>query len=148
MVFCPSCGRQNFSSATHCSECGSVISKTSSTNNNSTAPNYNQPPPNYNQPPPNYYQRPPEWKSEGITLVLTIILGICGLGGIGHIYLGLIGKGIVILIVGIILLVVTFFTLGIGLIVLIPFAIWVVFDSRKQCKYYNDHLQRTGRPPW
>jgi len=31
---------------------------------------------------------------------------------------------------------------------LIPFAIWVVFDSRKQCKYYNDHLEQTGRPPW
>jgi len=70
------------------------------------------------------------------------------LGGIGHIYLGNITRGIVILIVGIILLLASAVTFGIGLIILIPFAIWVVFDSRKQCKYYNDHLEQTGRPPW
>jgi predicted RND superfamily exporter protein len=79
---------------------------------------------------------------------LTIVLGIFGLGGIGHIYLGNITRGIVILIVGIILLIASAVTFGIGLIILIPFAIWVVFDSRKQCKYYNDHLEQTGRPPW
>jgi len=97
---------------------------------------------------PSGLQRKPEWKSEGTTLILTIILGIFGFGGIGHIYLGNITRGIVILIVGIILLVVSALTLGIGLIVLIPFAIWVVFDARKQCKLYNDHLEKTGKPPW
>ena len=75
------------------------------------------------------FNRPPEWKSMGVTMVLTIVLGIFGLGGIGHLYLGKIIKGIVILIVGIILLVVAIVTMGIGLIVLIPFAIWVVYDS-------------------
>ena len=89
-----------------------------------------------------------EWKSEGTTLILTIILGIFGFGGIGHIYLGNITRGIVILIVGIILLVVSALTLGIGLIILIPFAIWVVFDARKQCRYYNEHLEQTGKSPW
>ena len=93
-------------------------------------------------------QRQPEWKSEGTTLILTIVLGIFGFGGIGHIYLGNITRGIVILIVGIILLAVSVVTFGIGLIVLIPFAIWVVFDARKQCKYYNDHLEQTGKTPW
>ena len=75
-------------------------------------------------------------------------MGIFGLGGIGHIYLGNITRGFVILIVGFILLIISAVTFGIGLIILIPFAIWVVFDSRKQCKYYNDHLEQTGRPPW
>ena len=81
-------------------------------------------------------------------VVLIGILGIFGFGGVGHIYLGNITRGIVILIVGIILLAVSIVTLGIGLIVLIPFAIWVVFDARKQCKYYNDHLEQTGKTPW
>ena len=93
-------------------------------------------------------QRPTEWKSMGVTIVLTVVLGIFGFGGIGHLYLGKIIKGIVILIVGIILLVITFFTMGIGLIALIPYAIWVVYDSYKLCKRYNDDLEQTGRPPW
>ena len=93
-------------------------------------------------------QRPIEWKSMGVTIVLTVVLGIFGFGGIGHLYLGKIIKGIVILIVGIILLVITIFTMGIGLIALIPYAIWVVYDSYKLCKRYNDDLEQTGRPPW
>ena len=96
----------------------------------------------------NTLQRPPEWKSMGVTIVLTVVLGILGFGGIGHIYLGKIIKGIVVLIVGIILLVVTIFTMGIGLIGLIPFAIWVVYDSYKLCKYYNNNLEQTGKSPW
>ena len=96
----------------------------------------------------NVLQRPPEWKSMGVTMVLTIVLGIIGLGGIGHLYLGKIIKGIVLCIVGIILLIITILTSGIGLIVLIPYAIWVVYDSYKLCKRYNNDLEQTGRPPW
>ena len=93
-------------------------------------------------------QRPIEWKSMGVTIVLTVVLGIFGFGGIGHLYLGKIIKGIVILIVGIILLVITIFTMGIGLIALIPYALWVIYDSYKLCKYYNNHLEQTGKSPW
>ena len=93
-------------------------------------------------------QRPTEWKSMGITIVLTVVLGIFCLGGIGHIYLGKIIKGIVILIVGIIIAVIAVVTGGIGLIILIPYAIWVVYDSWKLCKYYNNYLEETGRAPW
>ena len=138
-ITCPSCARQNLQSANFCAGCGGSLPNSGSSNT---------PPPNY--PPPNYgyNQRPMEWKSEGTTLILTIILGIFGLGGIGHIYLGMIGRGILILVVGIILIVVTIATFFVGLIILIPFAIWVIYDARKNCKYYNDHLQQTGRPPW
>lgn len=133
---CPKCGKDNPVGSKFCSGCGGSLSESSQNN---------PPPPNNGY---NHNQRPPQWKSEGTTLILTIILGIFGLGGIGHIYLGNITRGIVILIVGIILLLASAVTFGIGLIILIPFAIWVVFDSRKQCKYYNDHLEQTGRPPW
>ena len=116
--------------------------------------NYQRPQGTDEKPPPSTYvdstryQRPPQWKSEGIAVVLTAVLGIFGFGGIGHLYLGKIGKGIAILVVGIILLVVTVVTMGIGLVALIPFAIWVVYDAYKQCKFYNAHLEQHGRAPW
>lgn len=42
-------------------------------------------------------------KSESTALVLSIILGIFGLQGIGHLYVGKIGKGVAILILGFII---------------------------------------------
>lgn len=138
-MYCVKCGTNIEDESTKfCPKCGNAVdSGTRETSTpTETVTNTSRP------------QRPAEWKSEGTTLILTIVLGIFGFGGIGHIYLGNITRGITILIVGIILLVISIFTLGIGLLVLIPFAIWVVFDARKQCKYYNDHLEQTGRPPW
>jgi TM2 domain-containing membrane protein YozV len=135
-MFCGKCSKENPDESKFCIECGEPMNN-SSTNNMPSPNNGNNP-----------NQRPAQWKSEGTTLILTIVLGLFGLGGIGHIYLGNITRGIVILIVGIILLIVSAVTFGIGLVVLIPFAIWVVYDARKQCKHYNDHLEQTGKPPW
>ena len=143
-TICLKCSKENPDESKFCAGCGSPVNGTSN-ENTSPPPNNSNPPPNYGH---NPNQRPAQWKSEGTTLILTIVLGIFGLGGIGHIYLGNITRGIVILIVGIILLVVSAVTFGIGLIILIPFAIWVVYDARKQCKHYNDHLEQTGKPPW
>ena len=95
----------------------------------------------------NVLQRPPEWKSMGVTMVLTIVLGIIGLGGIGHLYLGKIIKGIVLIIVGIILTIFGWLTIF-GLIILFIFALCVVYDAYRLCKRYNNDLEQTGRPPW
>lgn len=138
-MYCTKCGINIEDESTKfCPKCGSSVENNSTETSKESTPNTN----------PTRLQRQPEWKSEGTTLILTIILGIFGFGGIGHIYLGNITRGIVILVVGIVLLLVAIITFGIGLIVLIPFAIWVVFDARKQCKYYNDHLEQTGKTPW
>ena len=83
----------------------------------------------------------------GVTMVLTVVLGIVGLGGIGHLYLGKIIKGIVLLIVGIILAIIGWLTIF-GLIILLAFALYVVYDAYRLCKRYNDVLEQTGRPPW
>jgi len=140
-VYCTKCGINIEDESTKfCPKCGTSLDP-----NSTETPTQEEPKTNTVSSRP---QRPAEWKSEGTTLILTIILGIFGFGGIGHIYLGNITRGIVILIVGIILLVVSVVTFGIGLIILIPFAIWVIFDARKQCRHYNDHLEQTGRPPW
>ena len=122
-----------------CPKCGSSLK------NDFVNPNTEKPVPDS---PTSGFQRKPEWKSEGTTLVLTIVLGLFGFGGIGHLYLGQLGKGIGILVVGIILLVIAIFSYGLGLIILIPFAIWVIFDARKQCRKYNDTLEKTGQAPW
>lgn len=132
--FCGNCGASKDKENKFCPKCGF------GTNSQQNIPRQNNP--------NRISQRPYEWKSEGTTLILTIVLGIFGFGGIGHIYLGNITRGIVILIVGIILLFVAIFSMGIGLIILIPFAIWVVFDARNQCKFYNDYLEQNQRPPW
>jgi len=95
----------------------------------------------------------PEFKSEGTTLVLSIVLGLFGISGVGHLYIGQIGKGIGILIGGIILLVIGAVTLAfaVGVIFFIIYLvlfIWQIVDSRKACFYYNGYLEKSGKRPW
>jgi TM2 domain-containing membrane protein YozV len=133
VMFCLKCGKENPEGAKFCTGCGSLTNIVSDPN---TTPNHN-----------NANQRPMQWKSEGTAMVITILFGIFGLGGIGHIYLGRVGKGIGILIVGIILLTIAWATI-VGFIVLWIFAIWVIFNARSDTRKYNDELERTGKAPW
>jgi len=96
-------------------------------------------------------------KSETITLLLAIILGLCGLQGIGHIYVGRVGRGIGILIGSIILfsisiaLIVTIVGAVIGIPLIIGFVVlffWQILDARKLCREYNDELDAIGETPW
>ena len=97
-------------------------------------------------------ERPMGWKSESTTLLLSIILGLFGLSGIGHLYLGMIGRGVVILIGGIALMVAgvatVMFVVGwFLLIAYIPLFIWQIIDSRKMCRLYNDYYEEFGKEP-
>ena len=105
----------------------------------------------------NYYQAPqqniPGLKSESTTLILSIVLGLLGIQGVGHMYVGKVGKGIGILIGALILGTIGVLTIwvGVGVIFLIIYfimLIWQIFDSRNLCKQYNDYLLKTGKPPW
>lgn len=149
--FCPKCGApQEKQSESFCGKCGNKIY------NNNPCSKCNTQYTQGNNPNSNYVrQRPLEWKSESITLILTIVLGILGLGGIGHIYLGKIARGIGIMIVGFIILIIGVglamvnpFAIIISVIILIPFGIWVIFDARDECRFYNDYLEQNGRSPW
>jgi len=107
-------------------------------------------------------QIPLEHKSPGVAAVLAVVLGILGLMGIGHIYVGRIGRGIVLLIVGLILSVLTwgsfvlgFVTFGLGFIGFIIFGIvllilwiWQIIDAYNLAKKFNVTVQETGKPPW
>ena len=114
-------------------------------------PNYNPNPP----PQPNYNpQHQTGYKSMRTTTILAVILGLfVGLSGIGHMYVGKVGKGIGILIGVLVLGVIGAATvmLGIGVIFLIGafiLFIWQIFNARKLCREYNDYLSRNGQPPW
>ena len=146
MAFCDNCGHAIRLGAKFCGSCGNPITETA-TPIQDTNQSHAEPPPKQNVNSGKALQRPPEWKSMGVTMVLTVVLGIVGLGGIGHLYLGKIIKGIVLLIVGIILAIIGWLTIF-GLIILLAFALYVVYDAYRLCKRYNDVLEQTGRPPW
>ena len=146
MAFCDNCGHAIRLGAKFCGSCGNPITETA-TPIQDTNQSHAEPPPKQNVNSGKVLQRPPEWKSMGVTMVLTVVLGIVGLGGIGHLYLGKIIKGIVLLIVGIILAIIGWLTIF-GLIILLAFALYVVYDAYRLCKRYNDVLEQTGRPPW
>ena len=170
--FCDNCGHELRSTSKFCSSCGTSIPEdevieyvlqSPEPPKQSTEPEpktkvkesepktkvkESEPKPKQNVNSGKVLQRPPEWKSMGVTMVLTIVLGFFGLGGIGHLYLGKIIKGIVLCVVGIILFIIAILTMGIGIIALIPFALFVIYDSYRLCKRYNNDLEQTGRPPW
>jgi len=114
------------------------------------------------------------YKSEGTTLVLSIVVGLMGFMGVGHIYLGRVRRGIIILIIGLLCwtavfipmamlgmlaeveedvfdmtammgLMGGFMIVGIGFLALF---IWQILNARKLCKEYNELLEQHGKPPW
>ncbi len=105
-------------------------------------------------------------KDPGIAAALAIIGGLFGLPGIGHIYVGRIGRGLLILFSGVILfviwiLVVIFSTLGgvsgvlgalvLGIIFIIGYIViwfWQIFDAHHLAQRYNEIVNATGREPW
>ena len=61
--------------------------------------------------------KPSEYKSEGTTLVLSIVVGLFGIMGVGHLYVGKIRRGIIIMVIGFSLWTVVFIPflfLGVG----------------------------------
>ncbi len=117
------------------------------------------------------------YKSPGTAALIAFIGGIFGLPGIGHIYVGKVGKGIGILILGLILyalIVITIVSVGflasieqtdpaavddssgvgaLGFMLLSSVAylvlfIWQIFNARKLAKKFNEAVRTTGKEPW
>jgi len=86
-------------------------------------------------------------KNVGSAIALALIAGIIGFNGIGHLYIGKIGKGIVILVIGWIILGITFLFIPFGIIYLI-FWIWQAYDVNNKAKYYNEFILKNGKTPW
>jgi TM2 domain-containing membrane protein YozV len=107
----------------------------------------------------------PEWvkeKDPNIALILALIPGLFGFLGIGHLYIGRIVRGIILLFSGfiigplivalaflltmdpVVLIVVGIFWIIIWLILLI----WQTMDAYQLAKTYNHILRMRGSPPW
>lgn len=94
-----------------------------------------------------------QMKSESVTLVLSILLGLFGLSGIGHMYAGKVGKGVGILILGLALVIIgaltVIFVIGyVFLVIYLAVFIWQIIDSRKICREYNECYRLHNEPPW
>lgn len=130
MPFCSSCGAEISPGSSFCPRCG----KAAGFSNNSPAPPYNP------------------YKNPTTAALIAIIGGIFGFMGIGHIYAGNLGKGLFILIGGIVLFFAGIFTvfIGVGIVLLIIYLaiwIWQIFDARTTARKFNEHVQATGREP-
>jgi TM2 domain-containing membrane protein YozV len=80
-------------------------------------------------------------KSLAITIVLAVILS-----GLGHIYLGIIKRGIVILIIGIALWVVVSWLIPFfGWIIGVAYWIWQIYDAYKLYKDQAGQTQSTAK---
>ena len=122
--FCSSCGAALIGKSTTCMKCGYTKTKF------------------------NPMAAGAQYKNEGTGLILSILLGLLTICGIGQIYAGKVGKGIGILILGWVLIIVGFATGGILLIAYLGVFIWQIFDTKKLCREYNEYVSQNGRPPW
>ena len=162
---CPSCGsprRSSSSSGTSgggfCGSCGTVLaSKFSPCPKCGHVKTTFAPPPQYSNPgvnPQGGYPQGGLYKSSGTTNLLSILFSILLVtSGVGHLYLGQIGKGIGLMIGGWILLIVGAATIffGVGIILLIGwFVLWIysMVNANSECSKYNQFVSQNGRPPW
>lgn len=125
-MFCPNCGKDIDVGTQFCKYCGESIGSTYQNNyQGGVQPQYVVP-----------------LKSSGIAAVLALIIP-----GLGHIYAGNIGRGLLLLILEILCMIVLYFmiiTIFVGIIVWI----WQIYDAYKVTEEYNDALRATGQKPW
>ena len=104
-------------------------------------------------------------KSAGVAIVLGFLIV-----GLGHLYAGRIGRGLVVMAINILIAVPAYiflftvflediymsyddaFTwlvlLGLLMIVQFIYLVWTLYDVNKLVKQYNEHARRTGEPLW
>jgi len=106
-------------------------------------------------------------KSEDVTLVLSVVLGLISLQGIGHIYIGKIARGAGILSLSLLLFTIwisyvagiitknsipsfaSFYFLPVVAAGYLGLYVFQILDSRKLCATYNEYISEQGkRPPW
>ena len=149
-MYCQKCGKEINDNSTFCSSCGASTDGSTQTNN---IPNYG--------PQNNAYVYSRE-KSNGVGIILGFFIP-----GLGHLYAGKIGKGLLIMFSGIILSVISMIAVfgaisydstgalngALTFLIILPIIyiiiwIWNMYDVNKVIKEYNECLRRTGNPPW
>ena len=128
-MYCRKCGKDNPDESMYCGECGASLHGSEivpqgtaygSSNVNPSAPQ----------------------KSTGIGIILSIICV-----GFGHLYAGLISKGILLFLVYTVLIVLSAMFIF-PFIIAIVMWIWGIYDVNNLIKQYNQQIRQTGNPPW
>lgn len=98
---------------------------------------------------------PAKPKDRGVTLLLAILIGLIGFYGMGHVYLGRVGRGIAFLIadwvvgaIGIFCMFVFWPLAAIFFLGSLGLFLWQIFDADALVKRYNRTLEETGDAPW
>ncbi|MFA6680080.1 MAG: zinc ribbon domain-containing protein [Candidatus Methanomethylophilaceae archaeon] len=124
-MYCPKCGKQLTDDVSFCSFCGAnILADTPSPANNLNT----------------MYIAPQ--KSTGIGIILAFLIP-----GSGHMYAGLITKGILIFIAFVIMV-------ALGCMFLFPWIIavviwlWNIYDANSKINEYNSYVRKNGNPPW
>ena len=125
LPYCPKCGTQIDQNDVYCSSCGMLLTQ------QPTQPSA-----------PSYVPSRPivSTKNEGAAAVLSFLWS-----GLGQIYVGRIGRGLAIILGGVLLLFVSWVLLWIPQVL---YWIWNIYDAYNLAKKYNQELMRTGQPPW
>lgn len=162
-MFCPKCGTDLTEGSVFCHKCGYDLNK---------GPRLNEQPwqPNVAKYSPHPYNYSPLRKSELVTIILGVILP-----GAGHLYIGKLARGLMILtaflsirviyvlwwlplIGGLLgasqteeLMSIIISNLGkLSILIIVDLIIWVsqLIDVYSLTNKYNEELRLTGQPPW
>jgi TM2 domain-containing membrane protein YozV len=128
LPFCPKCGREVTIEMNICPYCGNPL-KAVPTQGEVPAPRVTI-----------------GTKNSGLAAVLSLIIP-----GLGQMYAGQIGRGLLFLFVVVPLTAIIalfFFWLILPLFLPLAFWIWNIFDAYNICNEYNSSLVQTGNPPW
>ena len=128
IMFCPKCAFDNPDDSEYCSSCGTPL------NNNAV---YNK----ASQHVQSSYILPQ--KSTGVGIILSFLLP-----GLGHLYAGLIGMGLILMVLSMVFIALAFFTFFITLVFYLILWIWGIFNVRQKINEYNEYIRRVGSPPW
>ncbi|MFA6710103.1 MAG: zinc ribbon domain-containing protein [Candidatus Methanomethylophilaceae archaeon] len=124
-MYCPRCGKELNDGASFCSSCGYNIIADSPPSANNLNTMYIAP-----------------QKSTGVGIVLAFLIP-----GSGHMYAGLITKGILIFIGFVIMS-------CLGYLFLFPWVfavviwLWNIYDVNSKINEYNSYVRKNGDPPW
>ena len=144
--YCGTCGTPLIAKYSPCPNCGHV--KTTIYN---PQPNPGNPNPGNPNPPQQPQQQGGLYKNPTTALILSIVLGLLGIEGIGQIYVGKVGRGVTILVAGFAFWIIGWVTFPWGtplLIGLFILFIWQIYDTNKLVKQYNNYVSQNGRAPW
>lgn len=101
------------------------------------------------------------YKKLGVTMILSIVPGLFGFHGLGHLYLEKLKSGIIFFIQSVVFTIIgwtlifagifgiSYNIIGICVLVYTYFIYaWHIKDAIKLCKKYNNTILDRGEPPW